>query len=64
MNIDRIPTTGRLKVTCKGVRTTVVDIAIYAHIEIFLTCLGTIYKDRNMKRLYNHLKGSVGLGEG
>ncbi|CAB1118778.1 unnamed protein product [Ectocarpus sp. CCAP 1310/34] len=49
-----------LKAACKGVATAV-ETGIYAHLDGYVTELEEIYKDRDMRGLYQHLKRSVGL---
>ena len=35
---------------------------VHAHLERYVARLEVIYKDRDMRGLYKHLKGSIGLG--
>lgn len=49
-----------LKAACKGVATAV-ETGIHAHLDGYVTELEAIYKDRDMRGLYQHLKRSVGL---
>ena len=52
-----------LRAAGKGVRTAV-DEGIHAHLERDATRLEAMYEERDMRRLYKHLKKSVGLGGG
>ena len=49
-----------LKAACKGV-TAAVETGIYAHLDKYVAELEAVYKDRDMRGLYKHLKRSVGL---
>ncbi|CAB1097418.1 unnamed protein product [Ectocarpus sp. CCAP 1310/34] len=54
------PTWRVLNAACKGVATAV-ETGIYAHLDGYVTELEEIYKDRDMRGLYQRLKRSVGL---
>ncbi|CAB1102654.1 unnamed protein product [Ectocarpus sp. CCAP 1310/34] len=59
---DKLNTTSwrALKAACKGVAAAV-ETGIYAHLDRYVTGLEAVYKDRDMRGLYQHLKRSVRL---
>ena len=50
-----------LRAACEGVRTAA-DEGIHTHLERYVTRLGAMYEDRDMRGLYKHLNKLVGLG--
>ncbi|CAM9714857.1 unnamed protein product, partial [Pylaiella littoralis] len=49
-----------LRTACKGVQEAI-DAGINAHLERYVAKVERLYEERDMRGLYKHLKGSVGL---